>query len=250
MFTQRNWLDQDQVLITVCVTGTCPCVGFCVPGKAGLFGSKEVITSPRALNNSLLLAFTKHNPLIITALMTRGLLTEPSRTLSDLIQNQCLPGLWACARPPGCCGVCGGRGSSVRAGAAPRCSASALAASGKPSLRSPRSPPGPPGPCPAGRVHIFILRSAHRCCPTRLPEAEPPFQTHQQLFLGLRSQRADGQLQSAHRQGVCSDRNAEAFIETHLGLRLQRRAAVKRTGPAGIQWNQVHLHIPGDRDSD
>lgn len=78
-----------------------------------------------------------------------------------------------------------------------------------------------------------------------------PRRTHQQLLLGLRSQRAHGQLQSAHRQGVCRDRNAEAFVETHLGLRLQRRTAVKRPGPAGVQWNQVHLHISAqvERDS-
>lgn len=70
------------------------------------------------------------------------------------------------------------------------------------------------------------------------------FHTHQQFLLSLRSQRADGQLQSAHRQGVGGDRNAEAFIETHLGLWLQCCTTVKCTGPAGVQWNQVHLHTP------
>lgn len=70
------------------------------------------------------------------------------------------------------------------------------------------------------------------------------FKTYQELLLSLRSQRADAELQSTHRQGVCRHRNAEALVETHLGQWLQGCAAVKRAGPAGVQRDQVDLHIP------
>lgn len=74
-------------------------------------------------------------------------------------------------------------------------------------------------------------------------------QTHQELLLSVRAQRADRQLQGGHRQGVGQDGDAEAFVESHQALRLQRFATVERAGPAGVQGSQVDLHIPSGKHS-
>lgn len=167
----------------------------------------------------------------------------------------CLPSFWAFAHPPGCRGVYGGSDSSVHIWGTPAHSASALAASGKPSPRFPHSLPGSPGLYPSQNTERVTICGEKP--PSGLSKNSPVLskllpqrparsgsRSYQELLLSRRSQRADRELQSAHRQGVRRDRNAEALIETHLALWLQGCAAVKRTGPAGVQWKQVYLHVP------
>lgn len=85
----------------------------------------------------------------ISIFITMMMMINTTFQLSSWVRCICLPMFWVFAHPPGCRGVYGGSDSSVHIWETPAHSASALAASGKPSPRFPHSLPGSPGLYPS-----------------------------------------------------------------------------------------------------